>query len=382
LDRQKLDRPKLDRQKLDRQRLDRLRSTFSTEKVDCLLVSGIHNIRYLTGFTGSNALLLVEPDSATFYTDGRYTTQASQEVRDARIRVPKKGIWQAALARLKSKHNHIGFDASVSFALYGKLREALGEKRMRSVSGVVERLRLVKDEAEIAAIRASCELNSRVLAAVLPMVKVGVTERDLSAEIDYRMRRMGAVGPAFETIVASGERSALPHAHPTARQLVCCEFLLFDHGTMLDGYCSDMTRTVWVGGSKGNKTGCEPGRKARELYATVREAHQQAKEAVRAGVSLSAVDRAARRPIAARGWGKYFSHSTGHGVGLEIHESPRVAAKEKDKLPAGAVITIEPGVYLPGFGGVRIEDMVVVRETGCEVLTPATPSYRELLEIP
>jgi Xaa-Pro aminopeptidase len=359
-------------------RMDRLRSTFSSEKVDCLLVSGLPNIRYLTGFTGSNALLLVEQDSATFYTDGRYTTQAAEEVRGAKVRVPKKGIWQTTLARLKTKRNKIGFDSNVSFALYQKIREALGEKRTRSVAGVVERLRLIKDEAEIDAIRASCQLNSRVLAEVLKMVEVGVSERDLSAEVDYRMKRMGAAGPAFDTIVASGERSALPHAHPTSRQVGCCEFLLFDHGTMLNGYCSDMTRTVWVGG----KAGCEPGRKARELYATVLEAHQQAKEAVRAGVSLSVVDRAARRPIAARGWGKYFSHSTGHGVGLEIHESPRIAAKEKDKLPAGAVITIEPGVYLPGFGGVRIEDMVVVREKGCEVLTPSTPSYRELLEIP
>jgi Xaa-Pro aminopeptidase len=363
-------------------RLDRLRALFSAElppaeRVDRLLVSSLPNIRYLTGFTGSNALLLVEPDSATFYTDGRYTTQAVEEVRGAKVRVPKKGIWQTALARLKSKRGQTGFDSNVSFALYRKIQEALGEKRLRHASGLVERLRLVKDEAEIDAIRASAELNSAVLMEVLRLARVGVTERDLAAEIDFRMRRMGATGPAFDTIVAGQERSALPHAHPTNYAVGAPGFLLFDHGTMLDGYCSDMTRTVWVGG----RAQIQPGPKARELYATVFEAHEQALEAVRAGVSASVVDRAARRPIAARGWGKYFSHSTGHGVGLEIHESPRLAAKVKDKLPAGAVITIEPGVYLPGFGGVRIEDMVVVREKGCEVLTPSTPSYRELLEI-
>jgi len=391
-------------------RLDRLRALLSSgelsaQEVDCLLISGPPNIRYLTGFTGSNALLLLEPDSTTLYTDGRYTTQAEEEVGRAglrvRIRIPKKGIWQTALECLKKgrdkagrRKGKAGFDSNVSYALYQKIHEVLGEKHLQPVSGLVERLRMVKDEAEIDAIRASAELNSRVLTEVLKLVRVGVTERDLAAEIDYRMRQMGGSGPAFETIVASGVRSALPHAHPTSREIGCCEFLLFDHGTMLNGYCSDMTRTVWVGGSMG----CEPGRKARELYATVLEAHQQAKEAIRAGVSSSAVDRVARRPIAARGWGKYFSHSTGHGVGLEIHEAPRLAArvaakvtdkrgdknrdKVNDKLPAGAVVTIEPGVYFPGFGGVRIEDMVVVREKGCEVLTPSTPSYRELLEIP
>jgi len=384
-------------------RLDRLRALLPAQKVDCLLVSGLPNIRYLTGFTGSNALLLLEPGSTTFYTDGRYTTQAAEELAGTRIkiRVPKKGLWQTALDHLKTgrkkagrRLEKTGFDSSVSYALSQKIHEVVGEQHLRAVSGLVERLRMVKEEAEIDAIRASAELNSRVLTEVLKLVRVGVTERDLAAEMEYRMRQMGASGPAFETIVASGERSALPHAHPTSRKVGCGEFLLFDHGTMWDGYCSDMTRTVWVGAG----TGCEPGQKARELYAAVLDAHQQAKEAVRAGVSAAAVDRAARRPIAARGWGKYFSHSTGHGVGLEIHESPRVArpvvataarkkgakkrAKVTDQLPAGAVITIEPGVYLPGFGGVRIEDMVVVREKGCEVLTPSTPSYRELLEIP
>jgi Xaa-Pro aminopeptidase len=356
--------------------------------VDCLLVSGLANIRYLTGFTGSNALLLVQEDTATFFTDGRYTTQARQEIpgagRSIKIVTPKKGLWPEAIKRLKAKRRFkAGFDSSVSFALSKIILKGLGEKRTRTVSGIVERLRLVKDESEIAAIRASAELNSRVLAEILKLVKPGVLERELAAEMEFRMRRLGATGPAFESIVAGGENSALPHAHPSARAIRGGEFLLFDHGTMLNGYCSDMTRTVWVGAASGNQVGNQAGNqgdlpRARDLYATVLEAHQRAREAVRAGVRCKDVDRAARRPIIARGWGKYFSHSTGHGVGLEIHESPRVAAPVKDKLPAGAVITIEPGVYLPGFGGVRIEDMVVVRENGAEGLTPSPKEFMEL----
>ena len=362
-------------------RLDRLRALFPKEKVDCLLVSGLANIRYLTGFTGSNALLLVQEDTATFFTDGRYTTQARQEIagagRSIGVVTSKKGLWPAAIKRLKAKRRFkAGFDSSVSFALSKIILKGLGEKRSRAVSGVVERLRMVKEESEIAAIRASAELNSRVLAEMLPLVKPGVTERDLAAEMEYRMRRSGATGPAFESIVAAGENSALPHAHPTGRTIRGGEFLLFDHGTMLNGYCSDMTRTVWVGGTLQDHS--DDLKRARDLYATVLEAHQQAREAVRAGVRCKDVDRAARRPITAKGWGKYFSHSTGHGVGLEIHESPRVAAPVKDKLPAGAVITIEPGVYLPGFGGVRIEDMVVVRENGAEGLTPSPKEFMQI----
>jgi Xaa-Pro aminopeptidase len=377
-------------------RLDRLRSLFSAEKVDCLLVSGLANIRYLTGFTGRNALLLVQADSATFFTDGRYTTQARQEIPGAgqsggalrldgggsiKVVTPKKGLWAEAIRLLKARRRfQAGFDSGVSFALSKVILKELGEKRTRAVSGLVERLRLVKEESEIAAIRASAELNSQVLAEILPLVRPGMTERlterDLAAEVEYRMRRRGATGPSFESIVAAGENSALPHAHPTARAIRGGEFLLFDHGTMLDGYCSDMTRTVWVGGAaSGHPSDLK---RARDLYATVLEAHQLAREAVRAGVHCSVVDRAARRRIAAQGWGKYFSHSTGHGVGLEIHELPRVAATVKDKLPAGAVITIEPGVYLPGFGGVRIEDMVVVRENGAEGLTPSPKEFMEL----
>jgi Xaa-Pro aminopeptidase len=213
------------------------------------------------------------------------------------------------------------------------------------------------------------ELNSRVFDEMLPLVKEGVSEQDLAAEVEYRMRRQGAEKASFDTIVASGPRSALPHAQPSARRLRAGEFLLFDQGAILNGYASDMTRTVFLG---------RAGREARRLYATVLEAQQQARQAVRAGARGAAVDRAARRVIRQRGWGRYFSHSTGHGVGLEIHEMPRLGAGDRSPLPAGAVVTIEPGVYLPGFAGVRIEDMLVVREGGSDLLTPTPHDLIEL----
>lgn len=351
-------------------RLSRLQARLAKERVDCLLIASPANLRYLTGFTGSAGLLIVEERGATFYTDGRYTLQAAEEVKSARLVAARRGALEAVLGRLRrSRHRRIGFETGLGYQQYQRLVEELGSKRLRPVRSAVEDLRLVKDEREIAAVKASVELNSKVFDDVLPLVRVGLAERDLAAEIEFRMRRRGAEKPAFETIVAGGPRSALPHARPTARPLGKNEFLLLDLGAILDGYVSDMTRTVFLGSANGP---------ARSLYSTVQEAQQKAREAVRAGVSCAAVDRAARHPIASRGWGKFFPHSTGHGVGIEIHEMPRIAAREKTILPAGALVTIEPGVYLPGLGGVRIEDVVVVREGGAEVLTP-TP--RELLEL-
>jgi Xaa-Pro aminopeptidase len=353
-------------------RLQRLQSLLPAQKVDCLVVFSLPNIRYLSGFTGSNALLVVDTAGATFYTDGRYGNQAQREVRNAALVVPeKRNILSVALTRLgrrNSRYRKVGFETGLSYSAHQTLAEKVGS-RLQPVSGVVEKLRMVKDEEEIAAIRAAVELNSRVFAALLPLVKAGATERDLAAEVEYRMRREGAEKPAFETIVASGPNSALPHARPSARAVQANEFVLFDQGAILNGYSSDMTRTVFVGRARPAD---------RDLYATVLEAQQAARQAVRAGVTCGEVDLAARGPIEARQWGKMFTHSTGHGVGLEIHEGPRVARKEKTRLPAGAVITIEPGVYLPERAGVRIEDMVVVRDQGCETLTPTPKDFLEL----
>jgi Xaa-Pro aminopeptidase len=220
---------------------------------------------------------------------------------------------------------------------------------------------MVKSAVEIATIKASVELNSAALEQVLSTFRHGTTEVDLAAEIEYRMRRLGADGPAFDTIVASGARSALPHAHPTAAAAANDQLLLIDMGAFVAGYASDMTRTFGVG---------RLGSKAKRIYRAVLESQLAAIDAVKAGIPASSVDRAARSVLRRHGFEKMFIHSTGHGLGLEIHEGPRIGRKEATRLEAGMAITIEPGVYVEGFGGVRIEDTVVVTDTGCQVLTP------------
>lgn len=349
-------------------RLAALRSRLPEVKVDCLLVGCMPNIFYLTGFTGSAGLLLVDEKAATLYTDGRYTLQAAEEVRGARVVVPRGPVTRAALRRAR-RYRRVGFEASAGYRFFRLLAEEAAPARPRAVESLVEQLRLVKDQEEIARIRQSVEMNSRVFEETLPLLREGMAEQEVAAELEYRMRRYGAEQPAFPTIAASGPRSALPHARTGARKLGKKEFLVLDHGAILAHYASDMTRTVYLGSAD---------RRARALYWVVKEAQERAIRAVRAGVSCSQVDRAAREHITRCGYARHFTHSTGHGLGIEVHEIPRVAAREKLRLPAGAVITIEPGVYLPGYGGVRIEDVVVVREGGAEVLTPTSKALREI----
>ena len=349
-------------------RLSALRSRLARAQLDCLLVSQQANIFYLTGFTGSSGLLLVDERSSTLYTDGRYALQADQEVRGSQVVIVSSGTTKAALSRAR-RHRRVGFEASADYRLYRLLAEGVGIERLRYCENAVEQLRLIKDEQELEQIRRSVALNSRVFQETVALLRPGLTEQEVAAELEYRMRRCGAQQAAFETIVAGGPRSAWPHARPSSRPLGKKEFLLLDHGAILANYASDMTRTVYLGTAN---------RRAQALYRVVKEAQERAIAAVRTGASCSAVDRAARQYIAGCGYGEHFPHSTGHGLGIQVHEMPGIAAREKTRLPAGAVITIEPGVYVPGYGGVRIEDVVVVRNQGAEVLTP-TP--KELLQI-
>jgi len=339
---------------------------FNDLKIDALLVSALPNIRYLTGFTGDNALLLLTPAGQTLFTDPRYTIQASEESK-CPVKIHTKGpLDQAVADRIRRKKlKRVGFEAPrIAYDAYLRLKQALPlGATLKPLAGVIERLRMIKSEEEIACIRRSVLTNSLALEKTLRSIKTGVSEAAIAAELEYQMRRLGGEKAAFETIVASGERSALPHARPTRRKLAPDELLLIDMGTCEDGYMSDMTRMFCLG---------KPSKRIGDLYGAVKEAQLAAVDGVRPGVTAAQVDRKARRVLELAGFGKAFVHSTGHGLGLEIHEAPRLGKRDKARLEAGMVITIEPGAYVRGFGGVRIEDTVLVTQNGCQVLTPTT----------
>jgi Xaa-Pro aminopeptidase len=347
------------------QRRRRLAPALAEQKLDCLIVSSRVNIRYLTGFTGSNALMLVTADHAVLFTDPRYRTQAREEVSCA-VRVVKGQLLPALASLVKRERlRRVGFERDhTSFNAYENLNANLPLRASAlPVAGLVEPLRRVKSESEIAAIRLSVATASQAFAKAMAGLKVGMSESELATELEYQMRRLGAEKPAFETIVASGARTALPHARPTAKTLSHNQLLLIDMGAFRNGYASDMTRMAFIG---------RPGREVRRLYGAVLKAQAEAVAAVREGVTAGAVDRQARRVLRAEKLDRAFVHATGHGLGLEIHEAPRLGKREKTPLEAGMVITIEPGAYLPALGGVRIEDTVVVTRQGCEILTPTS----------
>lgn len=343
-------------------RLENLRRRLAAERLEALFVTSLPNVHYLTGFSGSFGGLLLTLGKSIFFTDPRYDTQAHEEVQDSRVVIVTGDPLAAAAkqaARLSSPR--LGFESgALSVETYQKLRALLPQKRLVAKSGLVETLRLVKEEGEIEQIRQAVELASRAFSETLRLLHPGMKEREIAAEIEYRMRRYGAEHPAFETIVASGPRTALPHARAGARPVRPNECILLDLGAILNGYASDMTRTVFLRKAP---------RKWARIYQAVLLAQEEAEKTVRAGVECSKVDQAARRVLADYGYERYFTHGTGHGVGREIHELPRIGKKQRTPLPERAVVTVEPGVYIPDEGGVRIEDVVVVRKDGPEVLT-------------
>lgn len=352
------------------QRRARLLSQFRQLRVDALLVTALPNVRYLSGYTGSNGALLLSDSRSLLFTDPRYQTQAPLE-SDCDVKIAK-GPLLAEIAKWVQKLSvkRLGFERGrISFESYDFLKRTATDCRLVPVSGAIERIRMVKAPAEIGTIKTAVDLNSAALEQALRGFRVGMTEIDLAAEIEYRMRRLGADGPSFETIVASGTRSALPHAHPVSSPINGNQLLLIDMGATVAGYTSDMTRTIGVG---------QLPPKAKRIYKAVLESQLAALETVKPGARCSAVDAAARSVLKKNGFDKLFVHSTGHGLGLEIHEMPRIGRKDPTVLQPGMAITIEPGVYLEGFGGVRIEDTVVVTETGCQILTP---TRKELLTL-
>lgn len=344
-------------------RADRLAALLDERELDALLVTDLVNVRWLTGYTGSNGVALVGAHGLRcFVTDFRYVAQAEQQVRGFERRLGEQDLLDDAVAALPDGDLRLGIeDQHMSVRTFERLREALPARVEAVPAGsAVERLRQVKDADEVARIRAAAELADAALERTLRDGLGGRRERDLALALEQQMRVLGAERPSFDAIVAHGAHGALPHAVPRDVEIAADCLVTIDWGAQLDGYCSDCTRTFAVG---------EPGGRARELYALVQRAQQAGLDAVRAGVSGRDADAAARAVIEAAGCGERFGHGLGHGVGMEIHEAPRLSKASDATLAAGNVVTVEPGVYLPGELGVRIEDLVVVTEAGCERLT-------------
>ncbi len=354
-------------------RLRRVRDRLHEARLDALLVSHLPSIRWLTGFTGSSAFLLVEPGSATLITDFRYRTQASEESGDGvSISITDSDLFAELARRLEEGAcgPRVGFE---DHSLSVRDRRALGESCdavMWEASGpMVDELRATKDSGEIESISRAVEVAEGALGDFLGTVCEGASERDLAAELVYRLRLAGSESMPFDPIVASGPRSALPHARPGGRTLAEGDLLLVDFGARVAGYCSDMTRMFVLGA---------PAPWQVQLHEVVSQAVESAVSATEAGIPARDVDKAARDVIVEAGFGDRFGHGTGHGVGLEVHERPSVNARSRDTLEAGNVVTIEPAVYLPGRGGVRLEEVVVAQEGGRTVLTRFPLDLREL----
>jgi len=360
-------------------RQKRLREVLSKHHLDVLLITHGPNVRYLCGFTGSAGVLVLSESRTVFFTDGRYTAQARSEVEGAKLMVGRKAPLVLASEWLKANLRklagpgkcRLGIEAEhMTVAARSRLAESLPARfLLREAPAVVEQARMIKEPEELQLIQEAGLLGASLFDSALKAIRPGVKEAEVAAEMEYAARKAGAENMAFETIIASGERSALPHGRASSAAIPAQGFVVCDFGVILTGYCSDMTRTVHVGHVR-------PA--ARVLYEAVLEAQQAALHAIRPGVSAGEIDHWARKALQKKGFGRFFTHSTGHGVGLEVHEAPRIGAGQKEVLQPGMVITIEPGAYIPGQFGVRIEDMAVVTDTGCEILTPTT---KELIAI-
>ncbi len=344
-------------------RVDRVRDELEGAGSDALVIDDLNNIRWCTGFTGSSALLVITGHDATLITDGRYSTQAPDELVAAGAAgvaveigtslIPAAGAAVGAAA-------HLGLEADViSWADHARWEDTI-DAALVATQGVIRRLRAVKDDAELSRMEMAASIVDDALTEAQPLLTVGTRECDLAGGLDAAMRSRGASGPAYETIVASGPNAALPHARPSERRFGDGDLVVVDAGALIDGYRSDMTRTFCIGA---------PDHRTSMIHGLVSRAQAAGVAAVRAGVEVGSIDDVCRELITEEGFGAEFSHGTGHGVGLEVHELPAVRRGNTDILQAGHVITVEPGIYVSGFGGVRVEDMVVVTEDGCRPLT-------------
>lgn len=359
------------------QRIEKLRHRFRSVGVANFLVTRLSNIRWLCGYTGSNGILLVTGKDAYFVTDGRYTNQAREQVKGAKVFIYSAGknIAGSFLSELKGNKDirfrgRVGIEASMmTVDFHENFKQVFPKSETVKTENVIEQLMMQKDKVEIDTIRRAVNITDRVLPEVLPLIKPGVSEMELSAEITYRHLKLGAQKDAFDIIVASGHRSALPHGKASDKKIEKGDFITFDMGCIVDGYPSDMTRTVVLGKATDEQ---------RKVYAIVKEAQEKAVAAAKPGVKCAYLDGLARRIITDAGYGDKFTHSLGHGLGLEVHARPALSAMSKDRLKPGMVVTVEPGIYIEGFGGVRIEDDIVITEDGNEVMNR---SPKELIEL-
>jgi Xaa-Pro aminopeptidase len=350
-------------------RLRRLQAALPENKLDLLLITHPPNVRYLCGFTGSAGALLVSDRGVTFFTDGRYIAQARAEVSGARIVIVRKAPFLVAAESLQGSEaggagkRVLGFEGeTMPVAMRDRMAALLKSKfKLHPAPPLVERARLVKDAEEIDCIRRAVEMGAGLFQIVRKKIRPGVSEVEVAGAMEFAARCRGAEGMSFPTIIASGKRSAIVHGRASGAAIPRDGFVVCDFGVILAGYCSDRTRTVHVG---------RPSHAARQLHEAVLEAQQAAIARIHPGVTAREVDGTARRVLRQRKLARYFTHSTGHGLGLEIHEAPRLASEQAQTLEPGMVITVEPGVYVPGKWGVRIEDVVVVTPNGCEVLSP------------
>lgn len=353
-------------------RRKRLRALIKPAKADALLVTNFGNVTYLTGFTGDDSYLLVTLDGEKLITDMRYTTQLEEECPrlPLEIRVPGVTMLAAVTKEIKrAKIERLGIEGnSATVSFQQSLAKELPNLPLVVTEGLVERLRVVKDKDEIEATRAACQQARRAFDVVRASMTPAMTELEVAAELEYQARRFGAKALSFPPVVAVGARAALPHATPTRRRLGESEFVLIDWGANSGRYMSDLTRIVVAG---------RISPKLRKIYGVVLKAQLAAIDAIRSGRTCEQVDRVARRIITRAGFGRAFGHGLGHGIGLEIHEAPRLAVGQKTKLRPGMIVTVEPGVYLPGWGGVRIEDDVLVTHTGREVLSDVPKQLEE-----
>jgi Xaa-Pro aminopeptidase len=346
----------------DAGRVEGVRSGLSGR--DALLFLHAKNIRYLTGFTGGDGALMIGSDWLTLLVDGRYVTQARGEASGAEIFEFRNRVDGVAAVAHQRGVDNVRFESPALFVEeYLRLQERLPGLTLQPQADRFRSIRAVKDGAEVERIRQAARIAAEALASIRGMIRPGVREEEIALELEYRMRRGGAEQASFETIVASGPNTALPHAAPGCRAIADGDCVTIDYGAVFQGYHSDETCT-FVAGRVSDRQ--------REVYRLVREAHDRAVRAIRAGVSCGEIDHIARSCLAEEGLGDYFAHGTGHGVGLDVHETPRLAAGREEILQAGMVVTVEPGVYLPGVWGIRIEDTVLVTEGGCEILTPTS----------